>query len=266
MLRTIGGAIGSIVWFFPTGYKTKSLKNIAQAYPEGFSDLPRMALMQMFEMYAELPFIWSRKREHILKILNGTLDWSPVERYLSAGQGVILISAHVGSYECLSLFALNHPVTVIYQPSKKPWLQTLIEHARVHANIKMVPANRRGLRAIVRDLALGKTVGLLVDHLPDLGGGVYAPFFNKLAYTSVLPHRLQMTTGCPIFTVGLERISNPIGYQLHIWELETPLNANKEIAASQINTQIERLIRRMPTQYLWGYNRYKNPMNKIADG
>jgi len=268
VLRTIGSVLGSVAWFFPTGYKTKSLKNIAQAYPDGNMGLSRLALKQMFEMYAELPFIWSGEHEAFLKILNDSLNWSPIERRLSMGQGVILISAHVGSYEwLLPLFALDHQVTVIYKPSKKRWLQTLIENTRVRANLKMVPANRHGVKVILQDLALGRAVGLLVDHLPDFGSGVYAPFFNKLAYTSVLPQRLQIATRCPIFTVGLQRLSNPVGYQLHVAELETPLNACKEIAAAQINAQIEWLIRQMPDQYLWGYNRYKAPLKapKVID-
>lgn len=268
VLRTIGAVLGSAAWFFSSGYKTKLLKNIAQAYPNASSSLPRLALRQMFEMYAELPFIWSGENEIFLKRLNGSLDWSPIERRLSMGQGAILMSAHVGSYEwLLPLFALDHQVTVIYKPSKKRWLQTLIENTRVRANLKMVPANRQGVKVILQDLALGRTVGLLVDHLPDLGSGVYAPFFNKLAYTSVLPQRLQIATGCPIFTVGLQRLSRPVGYRLHIAELEAPLNACKEIAAAQINAQIECLIRQMPDQYLWGYNRYKMPVKapKVFD-
>lgn len=268
VLRSIGCVLGWVAWFFPTGYKKKLLQNIAQAYPNGGMGLPRMALLQMFVMYAELPFIWSGKHERFLKVLNGSLDWSPIERRLYMGQGVILMSAHVGSYEwLLPLFALHHQVTVIYKPSKKRWLQTLIENTRVRANLKMVPANRHGVKVILQDLALGRTVGLLVDHLPDLGSGVYAPFFNKLAYTSVLPQRLQRATGCPIFTVGLQRLSNPVGYRLHIAELESPLNTCKEIAAAQMNAQIEWLIRQMPEQYLWGYNRYKEPVkaSKVID-
>jgi Kdo2-lipid IVA lauroyltransferase/acyltransferase len=41
--------------------------------------------------------------------------------------------------------------------------------------------------------------------------------------------------------------------------MDKPFDADKEKAARQTNEMIEKLIRMAPTQYLWGYNRYKHP-------
>jgi KDO2-lipid IV(A) lauroyltransferase len=41
--------------------------------------------------------------------------------------------------------------------------------------------------------------------------------------------------------------------------MTSPLSEDPAIAAAEMNAALEAMIRRMPTQYLWGYNRYKIP-------
>jgi KDO2-lipid IV(A) lauroyltransferase len=95
--------------------------------------------------------------------------------------------------------------------------------------------------------------------VPALGDGVYAPFFGKDAYTITLVQRMQTVRNSPIFTVGLERLPNGKGYYFHVVPMNEPLPENPEAAAAQMNEALEAMIRKMPTQYLWGYNRYKQP-------
>ena len=44
--------------------------------------------------------------------------------------------------------------------------------------------------------------------------------------------------------------------------MKEPLSNDLEIAATQLNRAMEDMIRLMPTQYLWGYNRYRTPRDK----
>lgn len=266
ILRFLGSFIGYLAWWWPTGYKKKLLRNIAQAFPNYAPDFPRSALKQMFQMYLELPFVWSPMNRGFLEHLNAELDWSLIDKALKAGKGAILVSGHVGSYELLlPLCSLTHSVSVLYKPSKNPWLQKLIEHARFRPNLKMVPANRQGIRELIRSLSIGLPIGLLVDHIPPTGSGVYAPFFNKQAYTTTLPYQLHKATGSPVFVVGLERCAQHGKYQLHILPLDETYQGYDVVeAATLMNAQIERLICLMPTQYLWGYNRYKPPNKKLV--
>lgn len=56
-----------------------------------------------------------------------------------------------------------------------------------------------------------------------------------------------------------ERLPWGRGYRIHFVPPQTPLSGDTVNRAKQINLEIERLIRLCPTQYLWGYNRYKHP-------
>jgi KDO2-lipid IV(A) lauroyltransferase len=77
-----------------------------------------------------------------------------------------------------------------------------------------------------------------------------------------LVHRLQQLTGSPIFVLAAERKAVGKGYLLHCKRLEAPLPDDPEAAATVINQEMEALIRKMPEQYLWGYNRYRTPKTK----
>jgi KDO2-lipid IV(A) lauroyltransferase len=53
------------------------------------------------------------------------------------------------------------------------------------------------------------------------------------------------------------------GFTVYCHELVERLSEDPERAAAQINRAMEDMIRLMPTQYLWGYNRYKQPRAKV---
>ena len=71
--------------------------------------------------------------------------------------------------------------------------------------------------------------------------------------------RLQQASGAAIVFCYAERLPRGEGYRLHLDALAEPLPENRREAAARVNAAVERLIRTCPTQYLWGYNRYKRP-------
>lgn len=76
------------------------------------------------------------------------------------------------------------------------WLRDWIVNMRTRPTLKMAPANRTGVRSLVRTLLKGQTVGILPDQVPVLGEGVWAPFFGRPAYTVTLVQRLQKPDRC----------------------------------------------------------------------
>jgi KDO2-lipid IV(A) lauroyltransferase len=75
-----------------------------------------------------------------------------------------------------------------------------------------------------------------------------------------LVQRLQSLTHARIFVLGVERLGIGKGYKMHIAPMNEPLSADPVAAATQINVAMEAMIRKAPAQYLWGYNRYKQPV------
>ena len=100
---------------------------------------------------------------------------------------------------------------------------------------------------------------MLPDQVPSRGEGLWAPFFDKPAYTMTLPVRLQRQSGATLLLAHGERLPDGEGWRVHFSTIAGTLADDPAVAAAQINAALERLIRTNPEQYLWGYDRYKAP-------
>jgi KDO2-lipid IV(A) lauroyltransferase len=77
-----------------------------------------------------------------------------------------------------------------------------------------------------------------------------------------LAARLVQQTGAAVAVLWTERLPQGAGYVVRALPLPVPLPelaAGEEAGALAINRSMEAIIRMQPTQYLWGYHRYKNP-------
>jgi KDO2-lipid IV(A) lauroyltransferase len=99
----------------------------------------------------------------------------------------------------------------------------------------------------------------LPDQVPPEGQGLWVPYFGKPAYTMTLAARMVLQTGAEVRLLWGERLPAGQGYRLHVRELQSPLASDLETAVAQINQGMEQLVRECPQQYLWSYNRYKQP-------
>ena len=261
VLHAIGTKLGAIGLMLPGSYKRRAFENLRIAYPEATPAMNKAAMIELLKMFLELPYLWSKRNEVKLSRIVQCDRWHLIDEALAKGKGVILISPHIGAFEMLGPFyTQRHPAAVIFKEPRMRWLKILIEKIRFSENLTLVPANQSGIKGLVKMLLKGQTIGFLPDQVPALGDGVYAPFFGRNAYTITLVQRMQTIRNSPVFTVGLERLPKGKGFYFHIEPMDEMLSDNPEIAAAQMNAALESMIRKMPTQYLWGYNRYKTPM------
>ena len=259
-LQRLGSFFGYLAWLLPSTYKQRAASNMALAYPNVTPAMQRSAMQQLLRSVLELPFLWSPRNNARLRHLVSCDRWPLIDDAVAQGRGLILISPHIGCFEMLGpIYSERHPATVIFKEPRQKWLSALIQHIRVAPRLTLVPATQKGVKGLVRTLMRGQTVGFLPDQVPTAGDGVFAPFFGQPAYTLTLVQRMQSLRQSPIFTVGLERLDDGKGYHLHVIPMTSPLSEDPAIAAAEMNAALEAMIRRMPTQYLWGYNRYKIP-------
>jgi KDO2-lipid IV(A) lauroyltransferase len=263
-LQALGGWLGALAAKVPGRYHDRLIANFRHAYPDVTPAMLKEAGRSAGRMVFEMPYFWVRKNgadvaPHLFDVCR-----TVVERALADGRGLIFLTPHLGCFEVLpQAYAREHPVTSLFKPPRKASLRGWIETMRAGPNMQMAPADPRGVRMLVRALKRGEAVGILPDQTPTAGEGVWAPFFGKPAYTMTLVHRLHRLTGAPVVALFAERLPRGAGYRLHLEEIgDLPEDATQ--AATRINAAVERLIAVAPTQYLWGYNRYKHPKGADA--
>ncbi|WP_374567550.1 lysophospholipid acyltransferase family protein [Ideonella sp.] len=268
-LHALGAMLGWATWALSPSYRRRLKANAALA---GLSAAQRrQSIAEAGRLVAEVPWLWFMPPD---ERLGERVRWQGgglIDDALAAGRGVLLLTPHLGSFEVAARAAAERyakPITVLYRPARKALLRKLEETARARPNMATAPASLSGVRLLLRALKRGEMVGLLPDQVPPLGQGVWAPFFGRPAYTMTLAARLAQQTGAAVLLAWCERLPGGAGYTIHLAPLDEPLPANAEDdveSARVINASMERVIRALPTQYLWGYNRYKSPRRLKPD-
>jgi len=198
--------------------------------------------------------IWFRNDKRQLSLVRSFDGWNHIEAGLASGKGIIFLTPHMGCFEITSLYvATRHPVTVLYRPPRHAWMLPLMNMGRKRGQIILAQANIHGVKQLLQAIKRGEAIGMLPDQAPLEGEGEWAPFFGRPAYTMTLVSKLAKKTGAQVLMVFGERLSYGRGYDIHI----RPITDGGINTPTLLNTEIERTVMQCPTQYLWGYDRYK---------
>jgi Kdo2-lipid IVA lauroyltransferase/acyltransferase len=270
-LHALGGWVGRMGYALSPKYRRRLCANAALA---GLSAAQRRAsVAEAGRMALEMPRLWLRPHSEPIADPVRWENEAALESRLGQPGGLLILTPHLGSFEVAAQayaqrYGARQAITVLYRPSHKPLLRELEETARARPHLATAPASLAGVRQMLRALKRGETVGMLPDQVPPLGQGLWAPFFGQPAYTMGLVAKLQAQTGAEIVALWCERLARGSGYVVHVRELAQALPAASGFAdeaahalacATAINVSMEALVRECPTQYLWGYQRYKQP-------
>jgi KDO2-lipid IV(A) lauroyltransferase len=257
VLQAIGRAGGRLVFALPGRYRERLIANARQA---GFNDPAffREAAAQTGAMIMELPKIWLKPKECLAKVFG---DEEHILRDAqNAERGILFLTPHLGSFEMSARHgARQQRLTVMFRPPRKAFLAPLMDIARNGSGVVAVPANRQGVKEFVKALKRDESVGMLPDQVPREGDGVWAPFFGREAFTVTLPGKLAAMTNAIVIVAACERLPKGQGWRMHYLRAPEVLPDDSRAQATLFNEMMQTLIRRFPTQYLWGYHRYKRP-------
>ena len=257
LVHLLGGGLGRLTYLLSPTYRRHVGENMAQANID--PALRGAVVAESGKQILELSRIWLRPLADAKAQVVETRGWEHVVAAQQAGKGIIFLTPHLGCFEITAqYYAAFGDITVLYREPRQAAIRDLILRGRKREHLHLAPADLSGVRALIKALKKGQAVGMLPDQAPKVGEGLWLNFFGRPAYTMTLAARLTETGATPLMAWG-ERLPGGRGYRLH---LRPPLKAFEGATvdrAQQINLEIEALVRECPTQYLWGYNRYKHP-------
>lgn len=266
-VHALGALLGRAAYWLSPTYRGRLRENMAYAgYPD--PALIGAAVREAGKQGFETPWIWMRPRADIIECTH-VADMSIADAALADGRPVMFMPPHLGCFEIIAQFyaafwseAATRPMTVLYRIPNKSWLRPIVESGRAAEGLRLAPAEMRGVRMLMSAMKNGEVVGIAPDQVPSRGEGVWAPFLGRWAYTMTLPARLARQFDAIVLFAYAERLPRGRGYRIHLQRLEEQFTGDAAHDATIINRGLERLIRECPTQYLWGYNRYKSPAGK----
>jgi len=87
---------------------------------------------------------------------------------------------------------------------------------------------------------------------------LFVPFFGQLCYTMTLLPKLAKKTNAIVLYTYAQRLDDSSGFKLIFRESSEDLaKLDLEPATTQMNLDVEKLIRETPHQYQWTYKRFK---------
>lgn len=259
--RALAHPLAWLLWRVSGRFRRVSLTNLALCCPE-LSEPARERLAQraLFH-YAcnalEVGVAWYWPKPRFDGLFDPPRGWQHLEEALDAGQGVLFLAPHFGAWEMLGLSVSTVLGATLYKPGSDEAIDEVLIDRRQRFGANLVPAGRRGLKALMDQLKTGRAVGVLPDQEPRTGDGRFAPFFGTPALTGVLVSRLIQRTGARAVFAGCLR--KPGGrFEVCIVPAEEALySSDLDRSLAALNRGVEAVVKLDPAQYLWAYKRFR---------
>ncbi|QJQ96143.1 MULTISPECIES: lysophospholipid acyltransferase family protein [Halomonadaceae] len=236
--------------------------NLAEVYPnqekQARQRLARDSLTHSTATMFELGFAWMAMPERVEAAIVEVHGRELLDEARAEERGVIVLAPHFGNWEVLNFWLSSHfPFTAMYEPPKIAELDPVIRHGRERMGASLVPTNPRGVAALLKALKRCEAVGILPDQEPDWGSGVFAPFYERQAYTATLLPKLVARTQARVVT-GVARRLPGRGFAIHFLAADARVYEQDDmLSATGVNACVESAIALDPAQYQWEYKRYR---------
>jgi KDO2-lipid IV(A) lauroyltransferase len=266
--HAVGAFLGRLVYLFSPRYRRRLLENLgASGLAATPGDVRRMARENASEIgKGATELIWALFRppgEVASKIVR-RIGWEGVESLRADARPIVFVIPHLGGYDVAGRYLWTQvPILAMYRPHKLYWFDQMLREGRNRGaapdGTNTAPATMAGVRMVLKHLRRGGCSVVLPDQVPGEGDGEWVDFFGRAAYTMTLVGRLQEASGAALVFCFAERLPNGEGFVLHCDAMSEALPEDRREAAREVNSRVEKLVRLCPSQYLWGYNRYKRP-------
>jgi len=264
-VRGLGSALGGAFYALDGRHRRVAMTNVAAAFPRKSARERRTLVRRTFGHFGRLLFELLKfsglSREQMLE----RIAFEGVETIRAAhakGRGVLVFTGHFGYWEinAIAHAAAFGPVGVLARPLDNARLHGLLEGMRGCTG-NYVIYRRGALRRVLKALAAGDAVAILIDQHIQAPHAVMVNFFDRPAATTLALGLLALRTGAPVVPV----FSFPLGpgrYRL-VYEHAVSPPADDSPDAIRDFTQrctdvLEMQVRRYPELWLWMHRRWRD--------
>jgi Kdo2-lipid IVA lauroyltransferase/acyltransferase len=207
-------------------------------------------------------FRLSRLTSDQLRSRTTMVGFEAFEAAMALGKGVILMTGHLGNWEvgAAGFTARGVPFDAVAKSMQNSRFGEALISARAGIGMGVIDVDVAP-RRVLESLRAGRSVAILADQNAHRGG-IFVPFFGKMASTARGPALFALRSGAPMMLAIPLRDPGPgQTYTVTIEPIEFEATGDRPFDIRQLtvaHTQaLERAIRRAPGQYLWHHKRWK---------
>lgn len=257
-LLRIGAALGGALGRLPSPQRRVVRRNLALCLPELDAQTRETIVAQHFReagiSLGETALAWFAPPSRLLALVRFD-GLAELDRWQSAGRGVILLAAHFTTLELGARFVTAaRRVHAVYKPSSNLLVDAAFRRYRMSAG--MVASD--DIRTMVRVLRAGGAVWYAPDQAFRAKGALMVPFFDVPAASNPATSRLARMTDAVVLPYFVERLPGDDGYVVRIGAALEDFPSDDAVADTlRHHRLIEAEARRIPVQYLWLHKRFK---------
>lgn len=264
--RVVGAAFAAAAYGVRTPLRRVAMFNLRLAFPEWEDDARERTIRGMVRQIGWMAGEFSQFPKYTRANIEKLVDVEGFEHFDCARRrrkGVLLLTGHMSAWELAPFaHALNgHPMHFLVRPIANGRVDALINSYRCSSGNQPIEKNRSA-RPILKVLADGGTVGVLIDHNTAIEEGVFVNFFGVPASTTSGVARLALRTGATVVPGFLSWDETRQKYTLQFHRaVELVRTGNEEVDilenTARFSNVIENYVRAHPDQWLWIHKRWK---------
>lgn len=259
----LGQTLGDLAFNLVRRHRLDILQEMRRCYPGDSMDEARDRLRRVYRHigmnYVEV-FRWIGGQSAEIEkrvLVSGTQH---LEQARARGKGVLVLTAHMGNWDLLGLWAARrYPLTIISKALRQEGVNKFWMEARAASGLSIVPS-RKSYRACLGVLKKQGLLGFMLDQNTLAHEGVFVDFFGKPACTHAGLAFLSSHSQAPVVPVFIYRKLDGTHWVDVLPAVEPP--PDREPATLQAATQrytrlIEDAIRQHPDQWIWMHRRWR---------
>ena len=185
-----------------------------------------------------------------------------LDQIKKSNKPVVFFSGHFENFELMAmeLDKFGVKLAAIYRPLNNFFLNPLMEYLRMKYICPIqIPKGVSGSREIIKKIKDEYSIALMVDQ--RVSEGPRLSFFNKEAHTTTIPVQIALKYNYKLVPIYIER-KNGINFEMVIHEPYeiTKTGVHEDDLKNNsltINKNIEKMIIKNPTQWIWTHDRWK---------
>jgi len=260
VLALVGYLLGSIMYLVAGSRRRIALKNIKTCFPEMSESQARKTIFIHFcyigYSVISLGFSWWASEARFSRFTR-IENRQHYDQALAEGENIILLAPHFMALEAGGIsLSIERPVVTMYQYSKNLLVNRMIVKNRPRFQGEIVE-RKEPLRNLIKMIKKG----LPFYYLPDQDAGrkgLFVPFFGVQASTFPMLGKFAKL-GDAVVIPCISKLE-PWGRGLTI-SLGEPLSGfpvgDDLQDTKRMNQEVEKMIRQLPSQYLWAHKRFK---------
>lgn len=267
----LGQALGTLGYYVALPYRRLVLRNLQIAFgaEKSANELRRIARRHFSTLGANVlsgvKLGTMRPAEVSARVIRE--DDEVLRRFVAEGTGVIWVLSHIGNWEIFPQLGPHYfpgtPMATVFQRLGNRFINEHVKKTRAAMGVLLLD-RKEGFAKPIQFLRAGNHLGILVDqHAGD--GGVWTPFFGRLASTSPLAATLAIRTRSALVPVAI--YSHGVARWRYVVSEPILRDTNDaHLLTLRINAALEQQIRASPADWFWVHNRWKTPSPKFLLG